>query len=46
MTFKVCLLGKFSVKVDETPVTGLESLNVQELFRSGCKWVYGVGRFV
>jgi len=32
ITLKVCLFGKFSVKVDEVPVTGLESSKVQELF--------------
>jgi DNA-binding SARP family transcriptional activator len=32
ITLKVCLFGKFSVKFDETPVAGLESSKVQELF--------------
>jgi DNA-binding SARP family transcriptional activator len=32
MTLKVYLFGKFSVKVDEMPVVGLESSKVQELF--------------
>jgi len=31
-TLKVCLFGKFSAKVDETPVKGLESSKVQEMF--------------
>jgi len=31
-TLKVCLFGKFSVKVDEIPVIGLESSKAQELF--------------
>lgn len=31
-TLKVCLFGKFSAKIDETPVKGLESSKVQELF--------------